>query len=380
MSSHNTSVTVSVWNDFWSPQLVAGLESAGFPVIHHTTGRQKASCARFVRNLPAAALNHLVYRKLLPSSSAYRYSRKLIDWSGAQFTHQTDVFWGWSGCSLLGLRKAKAAGKLAILERGSTHCLWHRDRMRAVYRELGLPLHELPSDHELAYDLQEYEVADVICVPSRFVFNSFIEKGIPDGKLHLNPYGVDFDFWSATKRRALGSRPFTLLWVAALMPRKGITVLLEAWRKSGLRDAKLVLVGGAAASIGHVLKDLPEGVQHKSHLSHADIRSEMSCADAYILPSYEEGMARSVLEAAAAGLPVIITKETGATDILLDSRDGWIVPSGDVERLSEALRQVAMNPLTASQRGASAQAAVKPFTWDAYGARAAEFLRTRLSK
>ena len=88
-------------------------------------------------------------------------------------------------------------------------------------------------------------------------------------------------------------------------------------------------------------------------------------------------MARSVLEAAAAGLPVIITKETGATDILKNNRDGWVVPSGDVATLADTMKQIASDPTEARKRGAAAQAAVKPFTWDAYGARAAKLLTGR---
>lgn len=371
-------VTVSVWNEFHSPPLVHGLHKAGFSVTHHTTARQKAPCAKFSRNLPATVLNHLAHRKILPARFAHFYSRQIVDRGGSKLAAFADVFWGWSGCSLRGLSKAKAAGKLAILERGSTHCVWQRDRIRAVYRELGLPLDELPSDQEIAYDLLEYEIADVICVPSNFVLQSFIEKGVPQDKLFLNPYGADYDFWSAIDRQRFGNQPFTFLWVAALMPRKGITVLLEAWRRLGLHDAKLILAGGATKSIDYLLEDLPDGVVYKSHLSHAQIRDEMSRANAYVLPSYEEGMARSALEAAAAGLPVIVTEETGVADIFTSGRDGWIIPSGDVTMLAQALREAAINPRTARERGKSAQVTIKPYTWDAYGARAAELIRSKM--
>jgi glycosyltransferase involved in cell wall biosynthesis len=379
MSSDNTSVTVSVWNDFWSPQLVAGLEIGGFPVTHHTTGSQKVACARFVRNLPAAALNHLAYRKLLPSRAAHRYSRQIVDRGGAQLGPHTGVFWGWSGCSLQGLREAKAAGKLAILERGSTHCTWHIEKVSAEYKRLGLPLAEIADAKEIQYDLDEYKIADVICVPSNFVLKTFIEKGVPQGKLHVNAYGVDYSFWSQCEAGARAQAPFTFLWVATLMPRKGIAVLLEAWRRARLADAQLLLIGGIADSIKFLLKDLPRGVVHMPFLDHRGIRGEMARSHAYVLPSFEEGMARSVLEAAAAGLAPIITRETGATDILVEGKDAWVIPSGDSDALAHVLKSAVSHPDECVRRGLSAQQAVSSYTWEAYGARAASFL-SRLVK
>ena len=272
---------------------------------------------------------------------------------------------------------AKSEGKTAILERGSTHCCWNIRKVTAVYNKLGFPLDEIADEQQILYDLKEYETADIICVPSKFVYQTFIENGVPADKLYINPYGVDYSFWSQCETHSTAPGPFTFLWVATLMPRKGIAVLLEAWKKADMKNARLVLVGGVATSVIPLIKTLPRGVELKSFLDHKAVRTEMARSQAYILPSFEEGMARSVLEAAAAGLPVIITKETGATDILKNNRDGWVVPSGDVATLADTMKQIASDPTEARKRGAAAQAAVKPFTWDAYGARAAKLLTGR---
>lgn len=369
-------VTISVWNDFWSPQLVSGLHNAGFQVTHHTTACQKTPCARFIRNMSASALNHLAFRGVLPSRFAHSWSRRLVDSKSGRLARESKAFWGWSGCSLRGLNASKSAGKPSILERGSTHCVWNGNRVSAIYNKLGLPLDEIADSDEIQYDLQEYESADRICVPSNFVYKTFLENGIQSERLFLNPYGVDFEFWSSgdsNPRKEL--LPFTFLWVASLMPRKGITVLLEAWRKAHLKDARLVLVGGASKSIRPLLSKLPSGVVLHSFLDHIAIRTLMAQSHVYVLPSFEEGMARSVLEAGAAGLPVLITEETGATDIFKDGRDGWVVQSGDSDHLAEMLSHITKNRELCISMGVAAQNAVRPFTWDAYGKRAAQFLK-----
>ena len=372
------SVTISVWNGFHSPQLVAGLSHAGIQVTYHTTARQSVNCNIFARNLSGAFFDALARRGLFPRSIAHAWSRIFVDQKALCLARKSDAFWGWSGCSLRGLRAASRAGKPAILERGSTHCVWQSERVVREHRRLGLSTQGLSNPAEITYDLAEYEAADVICVPSRFVLKTFLEKGVPREKIFLNPYGVDFDFWSATSNRRHEGGPFTFLWAATLMPRKGIAVLLEAWRMAALRDARLHLVGSIEPCLRSYLRTLPAGVTLTPFMDHKRLREEMGRSHVYVLPSLEEGMARSVLEAAAAGLPVLITEETGATDILAHGRDAWVVPGGNHEALAETLIQIYRNPEEVARRGTSAQTSVYPYTWDAYGARASAMLDQRL--
>lgn len=368
-------VTVSVWNDFWSLHLVAALSRAGWGVDYHNTKKQLTACKKYIRNYPAALFNRLGAEGILSESFAYSISRKLVDHKSGKLAKQSQAFWGWSGCSLSGLKAARAAHKPAILERGSSHCVWQRERIAEEYARLHLPINELSTPTEIQYDLAEYEAADTICIPSRFVRDTFLQKGIAPEKLFVNPYGVDFAFWSAGPANRNAGGPFTFLWVAALMPRKGIAVLLEAWRKAGIHDARLVLVGPISRSVRPMLRQLPAGVEIKPAMDSLGVRLEMSRAHAYVLPSFEEGMARSVLEAAAAGLAPLITYETGATDILVPEQDAWVLPAGDSEVWAEALRSAANSPGECLRKGRAAQKSVRPFSWEAYGERAALLLK-----
>jgi glycosyltransferase involved in cell wall biosynthesis len=301
-----------------------------------------------------------------------------VDAQGARLAQKSKAFWGWGGCSLKALTKARELGIPAILDCGSSHCVWQKNQVKKEYKRLCLSMEELSTEQEVAYGIAEYAMADRICIPSRFVFNTFLEMGVPEDKLFLSPYGVDFDFWSACDSSIRRNEPFTFLWVATLMPRKGIAVLLEAWRKVLLPDARLVLVGGTSPSIKPFLRDLPPNVVLKSFLDHSAIREQMARSHVYVLPSFEEGMARSVLEAAAAGLPALITEETGATDLLQDGESSRVIPSGDVEALALALEEFFKNPDKAFKMGNIAREAVKSFTWFSYGSRAAMFFKKML--
>ena len=369
------SVTVSVWNDFHSPQLVAGLQQNGFDVTHLTTARKKVHCSRFIQDMPAALLNQLAFRHMLPNRAAFGLSRFLIDNKGARLARTADAFWGWSSCSLAGIRRATQQHIPAILEHGSSHAQWRIQRMAAELRNFGLKADPDANPAKLIYDKEEYRLATRICIPSRFVWATFREMGVPEEKLFVNPYGADIDFWSQAQPHRSEASQFTFLWVAAVMPRKGIRVLLEAWKCAALKAAKLVIIGGIDPLAKPLLVNLPANVEVRQFLNHESIRREMEQSHAYILPSFEEGMARSVLEAGAAGLPLIITEETGATDIFKDGRDGWVVPSGDIDALVDVLQRVANDPDDAARRGQQASASVRPFSWEAYGSRAAVFLQ-----
>lgn len=371
----HSSITVSAWNDFWSPHLVAGLQRNGFDVTHHTTARQRTACTRFIQNIPAALLNQSAFRHLLPSKPAFGLSRFLVDKKAARLAGKTDAFWGWSSCSLAGIRRAAWREIPAILEHGSSHAQWRTQRMAAELRNFGVSKDLDTNPSKLTYDKEEYRLATRICIPSRFVWGTFRDMGVPEEKLFVNPYGANIDFWSQAQPHQRENRPITFLWVAAVMPRKGIRVLLEAWKHAALKQSRLVIIGGIDPLVRPLLADLPDNVELRQFLDHEAIRQEMEQSHAYVLPSFEEGMARSALEAGAAGLPLIITEETGATDIFKDGRDGWVIPSGEVDALVDTLRRVATNPEEAATRGRHAAKSVAPYTWEAYGNRAAEFLK-----
>jgi glycosyltransferase involved in cell wall biosynthesis len=371
-------VLVSVWNDFWGCHLCEGLVRAGFDVTYHHTGGMKARGSQDMRNWPAAFLNHAAFKGWLNQSLAFALSRRIVDAKAAHLCKSYDAFWGWSGCSLRALRLAKERGIPALLERGSTHCELQREVVHAQFQRFGAAhLYHYPHS-QIVYEKAEYETASRICVPSQFVAATFYQKGFTQDEVSINPYGVDVNFWSQSKPNFERPSPFTFLYVASIGLRKGVADLLEAWKLANLHNARLVFIGGVSAEAIPLLKCLPPNVEIRGFTPHEEIRALMSKSHAYILPSFEEGLARSVLEAAAAGLPPIITKETGATDILKDGCDCWVIPSGQPDALSIALKEVAVNHEEARRRGENASLAVKQFTWVAYGQRAAHQLHTIL--
>lgn len=173
---------------------------------------------------------------------------------------------------------------------------------------------------------------------------------------------------------AHGSRGsvMNLLCVASLTPRKGHDLLFEAL--SRLRDLpwRLTCVGSTARAPEHVRASdaaiarlgLHERIRLTGELDQEALEAEYAAADAFVLASYHEGYGMVLAEALARGLP-IVTTTAGAIPETVPEPAGLLVPPGDAEALTTALRRLIQDDALrdALTAGARAARAALP-TWE----------------
>lgn len=369
---HVNDLTVSVWNRFHSFPLISGLTRGGFSVRALGTTRRTPECARYECCWSAALATQAGFRMPTLRIRLLEFALARYEAFAARRVFDTGCFWGWSGHHLAAFRRCKEAGIPVILETGSTHADHAEEVNRGEFLARGLHVTDVTPAHRIEKMRAEYAIADWICVPSQFVAKTFLERGVPSERIRVTPYGADIAFWSGAERNRIHG-PTCIVYTGAIMLRKGFWYLIEAWRRSALKDAELLLIGPVSPECEPMMRELPSGVRYLGYMGHGELRDLYAHADAYVLPSLEEGMARSILEAMAAGLPVIVTEETGITDIMRADEDGWVVPSRNVEALAQAFREVAASREGACARGRSARERVRPFTWERYGDEAAAF-------
>ena len=156
--------------------------------------------------------------------------------------------------------------------------------------------------------------------------------------------------------------------VARLIPQKGVTTLLRAWRTVMDRASRsgaareMIIVGG-----GPLRRRLERSV-HKLRLSgsvrivgavpRAEVITYLQRADVFALPMRTrlaglnpEGLCLAALEAAACGLPVIVGDSGGAPETVRDGETGFLVPSHDHQLLAARLDQLLDNPVLAQDMG-----------------------------
>lgn len=187
---------------------------------------------------------------------------------------------------------------------------------------------------------------------------------VPPSKVTVVPNAVDIDEIDA----GLQARPFdwpvppgrrSALVLARLESEKGIDVAIQAVTQ--IRDLHLVIAGTGSSRAALEATATTLGVADRVHfLGHrADPAALLGCADAFVLPSLVEGFPLSVLEAMAAGVPVVATDIAGTREAVEHGRTGLLVPPRDPTALADAVEQTLAKPRDTARRAARAREHVR---------------------
>jgi glycosyltransferase involved in cell wall biosynthesis len=190
---------------------------------------------------------------------------------------------------------------------------------------------------------------DYVLSPSSYVTDSFLSRGFKPAQILQNIYPVNLSNFSPSAGPRPKDRPLTLINTGGLSLRKGSPYLLEAFRliRQKHPTARLILIQSVRDDMKDVLsrfRDLP--IEWSPTLPHPALAELLRSADIFILPSVEEGLARTVLEAIACGLPVIVTPNTGANDFVQPGLGGEVVPIRDPRAIADAVLKWADKILT----------------------------------
>jgi glycosyltransferase involved in cell wall biosynthesis len=193
--------------------------------------------------------------------------------------------------------------------------------------------------HHYRRSVAMMEHVDYVLSPSTFVTRSFLERGFKPEQILRNVYPLDLSCFTPGEESQPRKGPFTLISTGSLSLRKGTPYLLEAFRQVRRKcpAARLLLTALVQESAKPALAryaDLP--IEWGPSLPHAELAARLRCADVFILPSLEDGFARTVAEALACGLPVITTPNTGASDLIEPGVNGEVVPIRDPQAIAEA--------------------------------------------
>ncbi|MBD3764418.1 MAG: glycosyltransferase [Rhodobacterales bacterium] len=141
-----------------------------------------------------------------------------------------------------------------------------------------------------------------------------------------------------------------LIAIGRLAPQKGFALLVQAMAQAAadLPDLTLTLVGdgplraGLQAQIDRA--GLAGRIRLTGRLDEGQVRDRLAEASALILPSFAEGLPVVLMEAMAAGRPVIATAIAGIPELVEPGRNGWLVPAGDADALARAIADLAATP------------------------------------
>jgi glycosyltransferase involved in cell wall biosynthesis len=292
----------------------------------------------------------------------------LFGWQSKKYVKDAEIFHVRSGAGQGGaIAKAKLKGTKVVVDHSAAHPSFMEKALRPEYEEAREHFAVGPNDRFWKLVLKDCEDANVLLVNSEFVKQTFVAEGYPAEKIAVAYLGIRSDFNRIKTSYGLCS-PVQLAFTGNFGFLKGAKYLLQALQildKKGI--AYELTVAGTATEAMSLLKAFPiAGKIHLlGHIPQDDLKNVLAKADIYVFPSLCEGCASSVMEALAAGLPVVTTVESGAP--IADNETGYIVPSKNALALAEKIEWIKNNPAEGERVGRAAAHLIREnYTWKHY--------------
>jgi glycosyltransferase involved in cell wall biosynthesis len=239
--------------------------------------------------------------------------------------------------------------------------------------------------HVLSYPLLRrcYRTADAVVTYGPHVSAYVSARGARN--VHIAPQSVDNDFWSASDigppgdTQSPAQATFILMFAGRAVREKGIGVLIEAWRASGLRApaAALVLVGVGSCPpwtpAGGAVELAQAGIVCLDPVNATQMRNFYATSDVVVLPSiptrsFREPWGLVVNEAMNRQLPVIVSDAVGAAagGLVRNEHNGLVVPAKDPIALAGAIRRLAEDRALRERLGAAGAKDVRAYSHQAW--------------
>jgi glycosyltransferase involved in cell wall biosynthesis len=211
----------------------------------------------------------------------------------------------------------------------------------------------------------EFLYSDYCFVASSFTKKTLIENGADTNKIKVIPYGVNFERFPQKKIYS-SEDTLKVIFVGSMVQRKGLADLLQALRTLNTRQIKLQLIGRKTIDedIRKAFSDVEFSVS--TDLPHSKLIEELHRSDVFVLPSIAEGFGHAILEAMAIGLPVITTNNTVGEDVIVNGKNGFIVPTGSSESIAFTLEKLLLDKKLRRDIGKAAYLSASNYTWERF--------------
>lgn len=194
--------------------------------------------------------------------------------------------------------------------------------------------------------LKEIVIQERFCKPEKL---KVIANGSSNG---INTAYFNSNFFSKKENKSLKSHlgisleDFVFIFVGRLVGDKGINELIQAFKKLSAENTmvKLLLVGPLESGLDPLAPETLNEIAVNSHIKSVgfqnDVRPYFAISNVLVFPSYREGFPNVVMQAGAMGLPSIVTDINGCNEIIIEDKNGTIIPVKDPNSLHQAMRKM----------------------------------------
>lgn len=221
-----------------------------------------------------------------------------------------------------------------------------------------------------ALEIRQYRAARAVLANSRRTADDLAARGVDPATITVVPFGVDAERFrpptdaeraEARARFGIDAAEFVVAFVGAHGPRKGLPETLDALERAAPGERLLVAGehrgGRWAARAEHLPASMPGKL--------ADVRPVYWASDALVFPSRYDAFGMAVLEAMACGLPVVVSADAGACEIVTDA--GYVLGEVAAETIRDALDRLRADDGARARMGARAREIAAARSWDEAG-------------
>lgn len=252
---------------------------------------------------------------------------------------------------------------IVYLERGNTHYSHQCDVLNNLYLKHNLKFKI--DKYAWQRELYEYDNADFITVPTQFVKKTFIDNGVNEKKLFVNPYGVNADNFFPIKKEKKNDN-FKIIFCGNASIRKGFHLLIEL---SNQKINNFII-----DHVGTISNDFRNNYHNSSinylgKVSQDRLKYILADYDALILPSFEEGLALVQLQSLSCGIPIISSEQAGFKEIQskISCYIGEEIKDLNVAGLNKAIQNFRINEIDSYESKKKLYMSVKnSFSWQIY--------------
>ena len=215
----------------------------------------------------------------------------------------------------------------------------------------------------------------VCCIAASSYIKRYFEE-IKSKNIEVIPNGIDLrKFENLDRQRSrekLGIKDeFLIMTVGRLEKVKGIEYLIQAVNipnsKFQIPNSKLLIIGDGSEreNLENLAKklNLKERIKFLGEIPNEKIPTHLAAADCFVLPSVKEGFGIVLLEAMAAGIPIIATKVGGVPDLIEHGKTGILVESRSPQKITEAIYRIYSNPELPKNLTKNARNNLEKYNW-----------------
>ena len=203
------------------------------------------------------------------------------------------------------------------------------------------------------------------------VANDLKRFGVTKKPLHIiangNVRGIDMEHYDRTPQvmvEAEGLRRdglITFCFIGRIVRDKGINELVSSFDRLHREypDTRLILIGGYEEKLDPLAPETMERIKQGEGIEYvgrqSDVRPWLAASDIFVFPSYREGFPNTVIEAGAMGLACIVTDINGSNEIIVQGKNGEIIPSKDSDALYRKMKEWIEHPIKVKEMATNAR-------------------------